>query len=40
MARQELVLNEYTWYGLNRRKRLRTAKCGSGGVGMFIKILF
>ena len=34
---QELVLNEYTWYGLNRRKQLRTAKCGSGGVGMFIK---
>ena len=34
---QELVLNEYTWYGLNRGKQLRTAKCGSCGVGMFIK---
>ena len=27
----------YTWYGLNRKKQLRSAKCGSGGVGIFIR---
>lgn len=27
----------YQWYGMNRRLQLRTARCGSGGVGLFIK---
>ena len=27
----------YTWFGFNRKHQRKTAKCGSGGVGIFIK---
>ena len=27
----------YKWYGLNRKNQLKSSKCGSGGVGIFIK---
>lgn len=29
--------NGYVWYGFNRKGQLRTARCGSGGVGIFLK---
>ena len=32
-----IKLEGYKWNGFNRRKQLKTAKCGSGGVGIFIR---
>ena len=34
---QELTLEGYVWHGLNRKNQLKTAKCGSGGVGIFVR---
>ena len=34
---QVLTLEGYVWHGLNRKNQLKTAKCGSGGVGIFVR---
>ena len=32
-----IELTGFTWYGRNRKSQLKTARCGSGGLGVFIK---
>ena len=34
---EKISMPGFHWYGLNRKGQLRSAKCGSGGVGFFIK---
>ena len=36
-ARALIEYEGYVWPGFNRRNQLKTAKCGSGGIGIFIK---
>ena len=33
---ETINLDGFKWYGFNRKSQLKTAKCGSGGVGFFI----
>ena len=36
-GKEEIELKGYSWFGHNRQNQLKTAKSGSGGVGLLVR---